>query len=116
MTKTTIEHLDWEVCIEKYDSPETFFFCDPPYWGTAGYQVPFSERDQEVLADRLRRIRGRFLMTNTDCQEVRSLFRGLPWTVITGQLSVLKDGKAGRLLRHLTVTNYPLRGGALKGR
>jgi len=104
----TIEHLDWEVCIEKYDSPETFFFCDPPYWGAVGYDVPFSERDQDVLADRLRRIRGRFLMTNTDCQDVRSLYRGLPWTVIVGQLSVPKDGKAGRLLRHLTVANYPI--------
>jgi len=104
----TIEHADWEVCLEKYDSPATFFFCDPPYWGTTGYTVPFSERDHEVLADRLRRIRGKFLMTNADCQQVRSLYRGMPWISITGPLSLPKEGKTGRLLRHLTVANYPI--------
>lgn len=104
LQSVTIEWLDWEACIQKYDSPETFFFCDPPYWGTEGYAVPFSERDQQALADCLRQIRGKFLLTNTDCPEVRSLYRGLPMTRLKGQLALPRDHS--RPLYHLVVTNY----------
>jgi len=76
LSSVTIESLDFEVCIERYDGPETFFFADPPYWGSEPYAVPFSERDQRMLADRLHGIKGKFLMTNSNTHFIRQLYRG----------------------------------------
>lgn len=104
----TIEHLDWEQVIERYDGPDTFFFCDPPYMQTSGYRAQFVDRDQETLAARLRTIKGTFLMTNSDLPAVRQLYRGFPMTVLRGQLSI--ERSHGRALKHLTVANYPLKG------
>ena len=28
-----IERLDWRQCVDKYDSEQAFFYCDPPYCG-----------------------------------------------------------------------------------
>ena len=100
----SIEWLDWEQCLERYDGPDSFFFCDPPYLGTEGYDIPFGEREQVALAGRLRSLKGKFLMTNSDNREVRELYRGLPMRVVRGQLSV--DKAHDRVLNHLVVTNY----------
>lgn len=31
LSRTVIEHMDWQQCIERYDRPHTLFYCDPPY-------------------------------------------------------------------------------------
>lgn len=38
---TYIENLAWQDCMKRYDRAHTFFYCDPPYWQTEGYGVPF---------------------------------------------------------------------------
>lgn len=100
----TIENLDWEDCLTRYDSPETFFFLDPPYLGTTGYAVPFSERDHQVLADRLRKIKGKFLMTNSDSRAIRDLFRGFRLRPIRSAMGRSLDHT--QKLNQLAVMNY----------
>ena len=34
--KTCLENLPWDTLVERYDTPETFFFFDPPYFDNAG--------------------------------------------------------------------------------
>lgn len=102
----TIEYLDWEQAIERYDGPETFFFCDPPYMETSGYRAQFVDRDQETLAARLKTIKGKFLMTNSDIPAVRQLYRGLSMTVLRGQLAI--ERSHARVLKHLVIANYQL--------
>lgn len=36
LARTTIEHLDWQACIRRYDREQTLFYLDPPYWQTSG--------------------------------------------------------------------------------
>ena len=38
LKNTYVENLSFEKIIDKYDRPHTFFFCDPPYVDTAGYE------------------------------------------------------------------------------
>ena len=104
----TIEHLDWEQAIERYDGPGTFFFCDPPYMETSGYRVLFLDREQAALAARLKRIKGKFLMTNSDLPSVRQLYRGFPMTVLRGRLSI--ERSHARAVPHLPIANYPRKG------
>lgn len=47
--EVTIEHLDFQELIEKYDGPETLFYLDPPYYELDHYQAG-GEFDHERLA------------------------------------------------------------------
>ncbi|MEM6625014.1 MAG: DNA adenine methylase [Pseudomonadota bacterium] len=72
----TIECLDFEAFIERYDRPSTLFYLDPPYWGSEtdyGKDL-FSRSDFTRLADVLASIDGRFLLSINDCAEVRDVF------------------------------------------
>lgn len=77
MARTTIEHLPWEKVVSKYDRAETFFYIDPPYYGTAGYGVDFSEDQYEMLADMARNMKGKCIISINDHTYIRKLFKGL---------------------------------------
>ncbi|MGN5650356.1 DNA adenine methylase [Bacillus sp. Brlt_9] len=62
--RVMIECLDFRELIRKYDSPETFFFIDPPYVGREGmYKGGFEEKDHRELAELLRNIEGKALVS-----------------------------------------------------
>ena len=61
-----IECLDFEDVIRRYDSPKTFFFCDPPYVGhstrTSHLSLEMPLGDHERLINALLRVRGKVLL------------------------------------------------------
>lgn len=72
---TTIENLDWCDFIDRYDKSGTLFYLDPPYFGTETYYGDGFSRDQfAVMADRMARIKGRFIISLNDTPEVREIF------------------------------------------
>lgn len=75
LSRVVVENLDACECIVRYDRPTTFFYIDPPYWKTAGYAVPFKDKDFLRLRDTLAGIKGRFLLSLNDAAEVRQMFR-----------------------------------------
>ena len=75
LEKVVIEHLGACECIRRYDRPSTFFYIDPPYWGTAGYAVPYGPEDYEELAAFLAGMAGRFILSLNDCPDVRRTFK-----------------------------------------
>jgi DNA adenine methylase len=52
--------LDYAAVIDKYDSPTTFFYIDPPYETEYAYNKPF---DHEALARRCRHVKGKFVLS-----------------------------------------------------
>ncbi|MEW6562699.1 MAG: DNA adenine methylase [Pseudomonadota bacterium] len=77
LSGTFIEHLDWTMCITKYDREHTLFYCDPPYWGTQGYGMDFGLEQYDRIAELARLIRGRMLISVNDIPEMRRAFAGL---------------------------------------
>ncbi|WP_312066102.1 DNA adenine methylase [Brevundimonas sp.] len=71
-----IENLDWLAVISRYDRPGTLFYLDPPYWGGEGdYGAGiFVRGDFQRMADKLRAIEGRFLLSINDRPEIREMF------------------------------------------
>lgn len=76
LARAYIEHLDWQKCIYKYDRPETLFFCDPPYWETEGYGVAFPFDEYTKLAETMRSIKGKAILTINDHPEMVKVFEG----------------------------------------
>lgn len=55
-------------CIKQWDSPHTFFYCDPPYPNTdqSGYMYKFSLEDMKKLVDCLNECQGSFILSCYD--------------------------------------------------
>lgn len=72
-----IECLPWAGFIDRYDSAKTLFYLDPPYFGSeADYGANvFTRADFARLAERLKRIAGRFILSVNDAPEMREIFR-----------------------------------------
>lgn len=64
-TITDIEMLDFEEVVKKYDSPSTFFYCDPPYFKTEKYYAnhDFGKETHERLSNSLKSIQGKFALS-----------------------------------------------------
>ncbi len=77
LSKVVIENLDFEKCIKKYDKEETLFYLDPPYFNTESYykNVEFTTEDHKRLRDILKNIKGKFLLSYNDCEEIRELYK-----------------------------------------
>ena len=80
LKKVEIECLDFEECIEKYDSKEVLFYLDPPYVGVEHYyktgDVNFTYEDHLRLADLLKNIKGKFVLSYYQDKLVRKLYKG----------------------------------------
>lgn len=71
-----IERLHWADFIRRYDRPGTLFYLDPPYFGSEGdYGKTLFERSEFVtMAEILRGLKGRFILSINDRPEVREIF------------------------------------------
>lgn len=77
LASTYIERLDWRECVERYDRPHSFFYLDPPYWETAGYGVPFPFEQYELMAEVMRNLKGKAMLSINDHPDIRRAFAGL---------------------------------------
>ncbi|WP_419737921.1 DNA adenine methylase [Ruegeria sp.] len=71
-----IECLGWEAFIARYDAPGTLFYLDPPYLGHEGDYGPhmFARADFARMAQILKGIKGRFILSINDRAEIREIF------------------------------------------
>jgi DNA adenine methylase len=63
-----VENLDFQAVIDKYDSPSTYIYLDPPYWKTENYynNHDFDREDHERLANVLNNVQGKFSLSYYD--------------------------------------------------
>jgi len=104
-----IENLDFETCIKKYDRKHTLFYCDPPYLHTSGYKYSFTIDDHKRLAELLKNIKGKFLLSINDHPEIRKMYKGMTIKELTVKYSISLDKRPSASRRkELLVANYPL--------
>lgn len=72
-----VEHQPWSTCVRRYDRAHTMFFMDPPYWGTEGYGVDFPLEQYGQMAELMRSMKGKAVVTVNDVPEMRAAFAGL---------------------------------------
>ena len=73
---TNVENLDFQTVIEKYDSPSTYVYADPPYWKTENYYSnhDFDRDDHERLAIVLNNMQGKFSLSYYDFELLHDWF------------------------------------------
>jgi DNA adenine methylase len=65
MARVTVENLPWHEYLKRYDSPSTFFYLDPPYYGFESIYGKglFAREDFALMANRLAGVQGKFLLS-----------------------------------------------------
>lgn len=67
MASVGITCQDALTIIKQYDSPQTFFYCDPPYpHAYQGHYAGYTMQDFQALIDTLKDVQGSFLLSNYD--------------------------------------------------
>ncbi|MCX7586526.1 DNA adenine methylase [Phenylobacterium sp. 58.2.17] len=91
-----IERLDWAAFLARYDSAETLFYLDPPYFDCEGDYGPdmFEAPDFERMADQLAGLQGRFILSLNDRPEVRAIFARFQITGVDTHYGVAGKGAA----------------------
>ncbi len=96
LQRVQIERLEWHEFIRRYDRDFTLFYLDPPYWGheTDYGKGLFAREDFARMADLLRGLKGRFILSLNDRAEVRETFAGFAFEEVRTRYSV--SWKAGK--------------------
>lgn len=102
-----IECLPYAEFIRRYDRPGALFYLDPPYHGCEDDygKGMFSAEDHARLAQLLRTIKGRFVLSINDAAEIRALYRG--WariSVVSTTYTVAGKNRAKRV-RELIISD-----------
>lgn len=76
--------------IQLYDSPQTLFYCDPPYLhetrgDSKAYRYEMSNDDHRELADVLGKVKGMAAISNYDCDLMDDLYPSSKWQKIVGE-------------------------------
>jgi DNA adenine methylase len=79
LSGVTIENLDWREFVGRYDRPDGLFYLDPPYWDCeTDYGEGFFGKEQfALMAEQLRSMKGRAIVSLNDVPDVRQVFDGL---------------------------------------
>jgi DNA adenine methylase len=102
LSRVYVECLPYADVISRYDGPDTFFYIDPPYWGSENLYGKdlFSRDDFSKLAAILAGVKGQFILSINDIPEIRTIFNAFKREAIQTLYSCKKDENisAGELL------------------
>ena len=106
-----IECADALYIIQSRDTPDSFFYCDPPYYNSnCGHYDGYSFQDFENLIEVLSKIKGKFLLSSYPSDLLKKYakqYRWWQWNVEQGVSVNTKSGYQKRKVEVLTA-NYPL--------
>lgn len=100
------ENLPWQDVITRYDTPQTLFYLDPPYFGGEGDYGKglFQRAEFAEMAERLASIEGAFLMSINDRPEIREFFGRFHVDEVRLKYTISKTATADKA-RELIVSN-----------
>lgn len=97
--------------ISSRDTPESFFYCDPPYYNSdCGHYDGYSLQDFENLLKQLSTIQGKFLLSSYKSDVLTEYTKAHNWHTVCFQQQVSVNAKSGKLKPKIEVltANYPI--------
>ena len=114
LQRVIYENMDFEDCFQKYDTPRTFFYVDPPYWQCeSDYNVDndlFGVYGHIRLADSIKKLEGKAMISYYDFPYLENLYP-------SNQFSKTKEGfhkpsgnfkNENKRSKEIIITNYSL--------
>jgi len=108
----TFDCLDFERCIKNWDSPDTFFFLDPPYFETPEnyYRHTMTPEQHEKLAELLKHVEGKWLVTYAYHPRIREVYKNFETQLVNRTISMADShdfgGKRPTKVHNMIITNY----------
>ncbi len=110
LDKVVVENKDFEDLIKLYDRKETLFYLDPPYFGTEKYynsrDILFKRKDHERLKGVLDNVKGKFLLSYNDCEEVREIYKDYNIIEVSRKETLSSSGDNKKNYNELLIKNY----------
>lgn len=106
LSRVFIECKPYGELIERFDRPGTFFYIDPPYWGSEkdyGEGI-FSRADFAQLAGQLAAVKGKFLLSLNDTPGVRETFAAFSIEKVATRYSI--SARANQAVGEVLIRNY----------
>lgn len=104
-----IEQQSFEVLIPHYDREDSFFYGDPPYYDSEYvYDAEFGWDHHVLLRDTLAKCKGKWLVSQVDCQEIRYLFRDYQILDFKRIHPMVQKYAPGKQFGELLIGNYDL--------
>lgn len=93
LNRVQIEHNDFRKVFETYDTPETFFYCDPPYAPSTRkdnkYECEMTDDHHEDLLNLLKNIKGMAILSGYNS----ALYDSLGWQRLDFETSCFAAGR-----------------------
>lgn len=100
LQRVQIENAPAIEIIRRYDSPDTLFYCDPPYphesrGDNKAYGFEMTDREHAELAEVLRRVRGAVAVSSYRCSLMDRLYQG--WRRVDADARLCNSSKGERM-------------------
>ena len=109
----TLEKEDFGVIFQRYDSPNTHFYIDPPYFFTENYYPGniFTRKDHARLAAILLNAEGLWLLSYNLCPEVLELYQqpGILIEQVDRINNMAQRYEGGAVYQEVLISNYDTR-------
>lgn len=103
LSRTRILKRDYREILKKFDGPDTFFYLDPPYHEVECYYASCNVNPRQ-LADAVRTLKGKWLLSYNDHPDVRAAFKGRKIEKFENQYSMEKSSVLQVV--ELLISNY----------
>lgn len=103
-----IECLPYQEVIRRYDRPTALFYLDPPYWNCEndyGKGI-FGKSDFSNLANILKDIKGKFIMSINDVPEIREIFKDFHIKEV--KTTYTTGTQTGKAANELLISNHSI--------
>ena len=105
LQSTVIENMDFEKLIKTYDRENALFYCDPPYYKAEScYTDRFQPEDHVRLRTILGNIKGKFILSYNDCEEMREMYKGFNIIEVERQNNLVYKNKTR--YKELIIKNF----------
>jgi DNA adenine methylase len=107
MKGVMIENADFRTIITKYDDTDTLFYVDPPYVGREKYYAgEFSRKDHIELAELLRKVKARVVLSYYEDPLISELYAGWHKDSFDTYKQVVNGNMQGGTAEELLYMNY----------
>jgi DNA adenine methylase len=106
LERVYIENVDFKEMFRRYDSPESLFYADPPYYKVCNKAYPgkFTELDYFALKDAMLNMQGKCVLSLNDHEFTRETFKGFSIHEVQVNYSLNKD--TTRKFPELIICNF----------